>query len=324
MPGALLSDAATARPQFWTGAELTWPILARVDGTTYALFGSPEGLTSDIHTAKTVDVTYSSTHTYIELSAASVNFTLDFFTPVYPRAQDYALQSLPYSYLTIGAKAFGYASPKVQVFTAIDQTWTAQNGAAGLNLTTSGDAGFFWFHNPDEIPFTENSDMATYGSVTFGTTFSGDTTFDCNNANSVYSDFASDGALSNSSRTCSGTYLAGIAKDLGHVGSLGKDVTFVVGFDRVQAINYLNATQTGYYRTRWPTVPEAFSYFLGRYTKALADSKPFDAQVRTRTESVSSQYGNQYADICEASVRQAFAAMELTVSILIELFCGSG
>lgn len=314
VPGNLLADAATAQPQFWTGAQLTWPVLARVDGSTYALFGAPSGFTSDIQTAKTVGVRYSSTHTYIELRAADVQFTLDFFSPVYPRAEDYALQALPYSYLTVSARATGRNFRRVQVFSAIDQTWTAQNGAAGLNFTTFGDAGFFWFHNPNEIPFTEYADMATWGSVTFGSDCSAQTTFACNNANGVYESFAKHGALSNASTTCSGTYVAGVAKDLEYVGFGGKEATFVVGFDRAQTVNYLNATQTSYHRTRWPSVPEAFSYFLGRYHEALGDSRELDDLVRSRTESVSAQWGAHYADICEASVRQAFAAMELTVS----------
>ena len=42
----LQADAATAHPMFWNGIELTWPIVARVDGQTYSLFGVPDGLSN--------------------------------------------------------------------------------------------------------------------------------------------------------------------------------------------------------------------------------------------------------------------------------------
>jgi len=81
----------------------------------------------------------------------------------------------------------------------------------------------------------------------------------------------------------------------------------------VQAINYLGTTQTGYYRSVWPTISEQVDFFLGDYNNALAQSHSFDALVRSKATSVSSSWGSAYADILEASVRQAFAASEITV-----------
>jgi hypothetical protein len=49
------------------------------------------------------------------------------------------------------------------------------------------------------------------------------------------------------------------------------------------------------------------------YDDAYAFSKKFDKQVRSKAESVSDEWGRHYADIIEASVRQCFAAYELTV-----------
>jgi hypothetical protein len=92
-------------------------------------------------------------------------------------------------------------------------------------------------------------------------------------------------------------------------------VTFAVGFDRTDAINYLGDTQTGYYRTRWPTIPEAVDFVLQDYENVDSASQKFDREVRDRSEAVSDVFGDQYADIVEASVRQTFGALELTVSI---------
>ncbi|KAK4508204.1 hypothetical protein PRZ48_001942 [Zasmidium cellare] len=314
VPGDQLSDIATAQPQFWTGTQLTWPILARVDGTTYALFGAPDGITSDITAATTEDVTYTSLHTYFKLSTPNVNFTLDFFSPVYPKTEDFALHSLPYSYLTVNATSTDSDTHDVQVFSAIDQSWTAQNGASEITYTTSGDYGYFTFYNPNQILFTEYNDMATWGSVIFATgAGSSNTTSTCGDASNVYSSFTSKGSFDTTSTCSSGNYLVGFSQDLGDVGSGGGSALFAVGFDRENTVSYLGDAQTGYYRTQWPTVPEAVGAFLGRYSEALSYSLTFDEIVRSRTESVSSTFGSQYADICEASLRQAFAPIELTV-----------
>ena len=316
VPGnQLLSGAATAHPQFWTGSELTWPIFARVDNTTYSLFGNPNG-NFNATSAKTNSVSYTSSHTYISLTAGRASFTLDFFSPVLPGKDEYARQSLPYSYLTVSATSSSFLPPKLQILTAIDSSWTAQNGASQLNYTTSGSAGFFWFYNPNATAYTESSDMATYGSVLFGTTTGTDMKAVCGSPIELYSGlFTSNIRPSNTSQSCSPTDWAGLFKDLGTVGHTASSATFVVGFDRVQAIQYLNRTQTGFYRTKWPTVPDAVEYVLDDYDSVFTSSLAFDADVRSRAEAVSPTFGSKYADIVEASVRQTFGGMDLTVSM---------
>ena len=163
LPGNQLTDVATAQPEFWAGQNLTWWVLARVNGVTYSLFGVPD--TIDNCTAANTDgVTYTSSHTLVQLTAGPAKFTLDFFSPVLPGCEHYVEQSLPYSYLTVSASSGTGRLLTVEILSAIDQTWTAQGGAADLNHTSTASAGFFWFHNPDEIPFTESSDCLLYTS----------------------------------------------------------------------------------------------------------------------------------------------------------------
>lgn len=319
VPGnQLLSDAATAQPQFWTGSELTWPIFARVDNATYSLFGNTGG-TFNATPAITNSVSYTSSHTYISATAGRASFILDFFSPVLPGTDEYARQSLPYSYLTVSATSNSLIPPQVQVLTAIDYSWTAQNGSSLLNYTASGSAGFFWFYNPNATAYTEHREMATYGSVLFGSSTGNDMKAACGSPFDVYSSFFA-GLLSsnNISTNCSSTGWAGLFKDLGTCGHTASSATFTIGYDRVEAIQYLNKTQTGFYRTQWPTVPEAVEHVLEDYDSVYASSLAFDADVRSRAEAVSPKWGSKYADIVEASVRQTFGGMDLTVSPSIQ------
>lgn len=245
--------------------------------------------------------------------AGPASITLDFFSPVLPGTSDFARQSLPYSFLTVTATSS--QSIVVQVLSGIDQTWTAQNGTAHLNYTTSSSANFFQFYNPNEIDYTEVGDMASYGSVIFGASPGHSLSASCNTASTIYSQFQSRGFISGTS-SCGSRSLAALARNLGTIkgGSIASS-TFAVGFDRAHAINYIGNAQTGLYRATWPTVQSQLSYFLHDYNTMYSTSVSFDDEVRSKSISVSSTFGSQYGDIVEASVRQTFGAIELTVPL---------
>jgi hypothetical protein len=314
VPGNQLDDIPTARPQFWAGQNLSWPVVARIDGSAFALFGVPDPI-DGLENGHTESVSYTSSHTIFDLTAGDVEVTLDFFSPVLPAPEDYARQSLPYSYLTVSVSNPTDREVRVQIAAGIDKTWTNQNGAAQLNFTKSKSAQIFQFHNPNEILFTEtNEAMATYGTVVWSTTNDNATSHASGTASDIFAGFAKIGALAD---TEDGPHndMAALSSDLGKVrGGQTKNVTFAVGFDRTDAINYLGNTQTGYYRSLWPTIPEAVEFFLDDYAKVNSASQQFDKIVRQRSEAVSGGFGNKYADIIEASVRQTFGALELTVS----------
>jgi hypothetical protein len=304
VPGNQLDDIAKARPQFWNGQNLSWPIMARVDDFAYALLN-----------ARTDSVSYTSTHTVFYLTAGSVKVALDFFSPVSPAPEDYARQSLPYSYLTVSVSNPTGVASSVQIAAGIDQTWTNQDGAAQMNFTKTDSTQFFQFHNPDEILFTEtNEAMATYGTVIWATTNDNTTSHASGTTADVLDGFVKTGVV-NASEDHKHHDLAALSRDLGLIPPKEtRNVTFAVGFDRTDAINYLGDIQTGYYRTRWPTIPEAVDFVLQDYENANLASQKFDREVRERSEAVSDVFGTQYADIVEASVRQTFGALELTVS----------
>ena len=318
LPGSAASDAARAQPEFWTGQNLTWPVVARIDGKAYALFGDTSGSIADA--ATTESVTFTSTHTYFQVNAGSVKFTLDFFTPVFPGKSEYARQSLPYSYLTVTATSTGSYPASVQILSGIDQTWTAQDGRADVDFTASHSAGHFRFHNPNAPHYTERGDMATYGSVIFAVSTDESVSQTCGPQSSVFESFSQHGVLAKSD-TCNGGDLVAISKDLGKVGG-GKrsdattaTATFVVGFQRNYAIQYSGKPQTGYHRSKWPSIPEAVEYVLKSYESALEHSRSFDNLIRSKATGVSGEYGSDYADIVEASVRQTFATIDITVSL---------
>ncbi|RMY80539.1 hypothetical protein D0862_12693 [Hortaea werneckii] len=307
VPGYQMNDSAHAQPEFWAGQPLTWIVSARVNGKTYSLFGNPEDV-GNTTAATTESVSFTSSHTFVNLKAGAANVTLDFFSPVLPRKEDYVRQSLPYSYLTVTAAPSGDEEIDLQVFSALDHTWTAQNGAATLNHSSYRSAKYFQFYNPSQIPYTEVDDMATYGSVLFGTIYNSGVTHRCAPAHTTINQFDTLGWLADNDLSCSGSDLAALSKDIGLVKKHSTaGVTFAVGLDRRETIKYLGNTQTGLYRSVWSMEADAIEYFLQDYESAYNTSVSFDAEVRARSRSVSDSFGDKYADIIEASVRQTFA-----------------
>lgn len=117
LPSNCASAAATCSPQFWTGTDLTWTVVARVGGKGYTLLGASTSIANTV-AAKQNSITYTSSHTIINYTAGNANITLDFFSPVLPATADFARQSLPYSYLTVSANAIT-GSPTVQILSGI-------------------------------------------------------------------------------------------------------------------------------------------------------------------------------------------------------------
>ena len=153
--------------------------------------------------------------------------------------------------------------------------------------------------------------MATYGSVVFGSMIEQGSTYGCDAGTEIGKHFATSGELPNKDSHCKRNDLAALSKNLGTFSGLTRNsATFAVGFDRKHAIDYLNSTQTGLYRSQWPTVGEAIDYFLKDHEHFQRVSAAFDKQVRSRSEAVSSSFGSKYADIVEASVRQTFGTSQ--------------
>jgi hypothetical protein len=94
IPGGSVAELPSSTPQFWTGAELGWGVIGRVNGKTYNLLGIPDPENGTLQ-ATVLSAEYTSTHSIFILNAASTNFTLDFFSPVSP--DNYLRQSLPFS-----------------------------------------------------------------------------------------------------------------------------------------------------------------------------------------------------------------------------------
>ncbi|KAJ5108304.1 hypothetical protein N7456_004979 [Penicillium angulare] len=307
IPGNVVESLPSNNAQFWAGNTLVWSVIARVDDTTYNLFGvaSPNDGTK----SGTVTVaTYTSTHSTFTVTAGSRSFTLDFFSPVSPK--NYLRQSLPFSYLTVTVAAGDSSS--VQIYSDISGGWTGQSSDSTWSYSTSGSTGVFQIEAVGQATYSQNSDgQALWGSAVYATRPSDSSTLSTQSGPrvSVREQFIDNGTLSGNHADWTSGAVVGFAHDLGTI-SDESAVTFAIGHVREESINFLGAAQTGYYRAKYADTVDAVTYFLDDYDDANSESTDFDNLI---SDTGSSSFGSNYSDILALSVRQVYGGTELTI-----------
>lgn len=307
-----------SRAEFWTGAKLTWSVLARVDGTTYNLFGvgTPEANTQS---CTVVSAEYTATHTKFVVDAGDAQFLLDFLSPVNPK--DYLRQSLPFSYLTVSVIGVLNGVPaNVQIYSDIDDSWNGQNlvlwdQQSEWKLTNQGSTSVWLINHVGGKQYEQggpNSDMALWGSVAYATKSNGTSklTTAAGQSSAVRSTFVSKGDLSSLGDTPAWAKqgVTAFAHDLGVVNHRAS-VTFALGYTRDCDLEYLGSCRMGYYRSKYDPISAA-TFCLDDYETAQQQSLDMDSSIQKQAMNAA---GQKYADIVALSTRQTFGAMDLTI-----------
>ncbi|KAL9616903.1 MAG: hypothetical protein Q9160_008251 [Pyrenula sp. 1 TL-2023] len=302
-------DLPSAVPQFWFGNDLSWSVIARVDNQTYNLFGVPSPAANTI-AADLLSGTYTATHSVFVLSAGSAEITLDFFSPV--SFKDYVRQSLPFSYLTVGAVGTNGARPVVQVYSDIDDTWTGQSENTIADFTTSGDAAIYRLSAAGQALYAQSAnEQALWGEAVFASSpTDGSRLSTASGASAtIRGQFVSQGSLSGNHPQWSTSDVFAITHNLGDVFT-EKYATFAIGYVREAAINYLGAAQTGYYRATYPDTISAVTHFLSDFDAASLESTTLDGTIVNTATSIA---GSNYSDILSLSLTQTFGGIDLTI-----------
>ena len=262
-----------------------------------------------VQQASVVSAEYTATHTIFTLTVGSATIRLDFLSPVSPH--NYLRQSLPYSYLTVIASSPSSAS--VQVYLDIDETWTGQRGGNTRHHLYNTNATQIWqLTVAGAATYAQNrQEQALWGRVTLASDPSGTSmlTSSSGNITTIRSQFFTNGRLSGSNPPWTPGDVAALAHDLGRV-TTASSVTFALGYERDQAVNYLGNARAPYYRGVAAAGPCAVCYFLNDYEAANAESQTFDAQLESRASGIG---GTNYSDILALSVRQVYGATDLTI-----------
>lgn len=311
LPGNQTQDLPSAVPQFWNGDELTWSFIARIDGQVFSLLGVPDP-GSGVRAASLQGAEYTSTHTAFTLDAGSATIVLDFFSPISPKND--VRQSLPFSYVTVSASGKNGASPSVQVYSDIDNSWAGQFGqyvSTTWNWAlTPEDAHVFTIGVGGGQKFVEVNDRAQWGRAVYCTQHSASIlTEGVGDSEAIRAAFGANGSLIDSDWEWQAGSVVAFSHQLGQVGK-GKTVTFAIGYDREVDVVYRGEDRSAYWRSQLSDLSAGCVHFLSDFDSADAEARDLDVEVASKAESVG---GEKYKDIVTLSARRVFGALDLTI-----------
>ncbi|KAL4241900.1 Glutaminase GtaA [Abortiporus biennis] len=309
-------------PKFWTGSILGWAGYVTVDGTPYNFLGTPSVPSTIAKLAVQKSLKFTSTQSTFVMTAGPVDLTVNFLSPVEPT--DLIKQSFPFSYLSLSAASNDGGSHKVQVYTDISAEWITGNNSLTANWTTSTGDGVVTHQVQlaNQCPFTEVSDHIQQGSAFYSTQSTTGLTFQTGEDIVVRAQFINNSVLLNTQdsqfRAVSDKWpVFALARDLGAVSSSSpsSEVVFSVGHTRDPAVQYIIANgviqeRSSLFWSHFNSIDDAISSFLSDYPSALSRANAFDEKVSKDASAISPDY----ASIVALSIRQGFAATEITVS----------
>ncbi|KAF8595372.1 DUF1793-domain-containing protein [Ceratobasidium sp. AG-I] len=311
-------------PTFWTGSILGWAGYVRVDGKVYTFLGAPNVAGATLATQKKMQ--FTATKSTFVLAAGPVDLTVAFLSPVEPT--DYLRQSLPFSYMTLTAKSTDGAAHKVQYYTDISAEWVSGDNSllakwSTANLTANGGSIVHQVELQSPSAFAEVNDHAQYGSAYYGTNQGSGLTYATGEDSVVRAAFINQGALGNTQdtqfRAISDRWpVFAFARDIGSVtSSTSSPVVFAVGHTRDPLVQYIIAggalePRYAYWLSKYATASDAISAFLStdEYQHSVSAASALDTKIFNDATPIHSDY----TAIVQLSTRQAFAAVEITLS----------
>ncbi|KAG8715007.1 hypothetical protein FRC11_006163 [Ceratobasidium sp. 423] len=311
-------------PTFWTGSILGWAGYIRVDGQVYTFLGAPNVAGATLATQKKMQ--FTATKSTFVLGAGPVDLTVQFLSPVEPT--DYLRQSLPFSYMTLTAKSTDGTSHSVQYYTDISAEWTSGDNGLPVKWSTSkltgnGNPIVHQVSLQNPVPYAEINDHTQYGTAYYATNQVGNLTYATGADSTLRSAFVTKGVLDNSEDTQFRAIndrwpVFAFARDIGSITDSSKSpVVFAVGHVRDPLVQYIVAgnqlqERHPYWLSKYANANDALSAFLSdnEYQHSLTAASALDTKIFNDATPVHADY----TSIVQLSARQAFAAVELTVS----------
>jgi Domain of unknown function (DUF5127)/Domain of unknown function (DUF4965)/Domain of unknown function (DUF1793)/Domain of unknown function (DUF4964) len=309
------TSLTAATPQFWNGANRTFVGLVRIDGQLYAWAGAPvlsSGAAVTPLTPTSTNVT--ATRSIFTAGAAGVELVAEWLSPVEPG--NLALQSAPFTLLTISINFTDGNSHDVQVYADITGEWASSNENELIEWQTTADAtGRYWtvgLQAPNAL--TEYNQMANWGSAVWAAQRSPSLTYQSGYSVFVRSQFAATGNLLDTSdpepRAINDEQPAfAFAVDFG---SNAGSTSFTIGHVRTPLINYGQpATQLLPLWTQfWPNWQQMTAAFIAGAGSARSRAIALDAEVQ---QQATSAFSSEYAAACALALRQCYGGTELAI-----------
>lgn len=295
----------------WTGAPNGMGGLLRVDGQIYRFAGKIRD--TEPMTQQTVDVL--PTRTVYTFTAGGVRLTLTFLTPSLPHRPD--VLSRPLTYVLFETAATDGRKHRVELLYHCNSDWCVNMaeqevvwGRArlpGLNVLRIASAEQHPLHNcGDNL-------RIDWGSLYLAVPEKSAATAALAPSTELWRHFSASGRLPESDdlampRSSFSGMAAGVAFDLGQVGSKAKTSWLMIAFDDLWSIEYLQAKLPAYWRRNGMTMAELLTTAAAELPTLRTACERYDEQLLADCRRIG---GEEYARLGALAFRQAFAAHKL-------------
>ncbi len=315
-------------PTHWDGTVKAITGIAYIDGKPYLFLGDPvlpagsPTLTPMAEAA--LDTT--ATQSKFTFNAGGVTLSVDFLSPV--EATDLKRLSMPLSDIITTAQSSDGATHQVHLYFDISAEWTNGNESALVSwapetipldsdgTSATGNLAAWTAYPTDPQVFTQTGNFADWGTSLWATKQVAGLTVQSGQDIVVRTQFATTGTLTgandtNQPRAINNDYpVFAFAEDLGTVGTTATSpFTLLLGRERDPAINYLGNSIRSLWTQYFPSYEAMLAFAYKDRTAAVTRADTLDTNLNSAATAVG---GSQYAALTAVTLRQAFAATELT------------
>jgi hypothetical protein len=309
-------------PQFWYGTNRGFAGLVRIDGQVYAWAGQPQVNGAAAMPLSQTALQVTATRSIFTLNVAGVQLTAQWLSPIEPA--DLKRESVPFTLLTVEARAIDGASHDVQLYADITGAWASsdESDVISWDTTTTGSNRYWSVQLQTPDPLTEDTQMANWGSAIWGSSLATNLTYQSGYAVDVRNQFAADGHLTDANdtdfrATDDDQPVFAFATDFGTVrpvpdGQGGQSVSFAIGHVRIPLISYgPDATPIlPWWTTYWADWRDMADFFLADAPAALNRAAALDQKIEGAATYAA---GPGYSAICALAARQCYGGMEVAI-----------
>ena len=275
--------------------------------------------------AEQIKVNVLPTQTYYSFYCGPVQLDLKFTSPLV--LTDLDLLSSPVNYISYEVRSLDKRAHDVQIYFSATPKWAVNSPeqevsvesyqSSGIHVLKTGtleqnvlgksgdiiciDWGYFYLAGKQ----TEASDMSMGAPV------------------SIQKSFAEKGILPvtkttrTSARLDKDETLLAYSENMGNVKEQKAEGYLMIGYDDIASVQYFGQNLKAYWKKKYPTMEAALADARKNYTKTMQRCDEWDYKVMKDAVEAG---GQQYAELCAASYRQAVAAQKLVLGPEDELF----
>jgi hypothetical protein len=316
-------------PQFWQGHVTAMTGIARIDGVSYMFMGdptitltvpngnqgNPSTLTGFEQALQQTGLEITPTRAVFTLEGGGVRLTVEFLSPVEPG--DLTRQSIPMSYVLIGARSIDGGKHDVQIYADVTGEWCS--GDASQQITwapaqVGGGALQAWtVQLANQQPLTEQNQQAAWGTLVWATPSTSGLSYQSGQDLVVRAQFVDNGKLDDTNDTDYREIqdrwpVFGFCADLGRLGGAPVSVPLSVGWVRTPAVSYLGQNLQPLWATKFSSWQDMLGFFHSDLAAARRRADALDARI---TADARAAGGTPYAALCALALRQAYGGTEL-------------